>query len=40
MRKIIALLLLTLFLKGHAQTKGIFSKDPIVNLENFQKQRI
>ncbi|WP_338407986.1 porin family protein [uncultured Flavobacterium sp.] len=40
MRKIIALLLLSLFLKGHAQTKGIFSKDPIVNLENFQKQRL
>jgi hypothetical protein len=40
MRKIIALLLLTLFLKGHAQTKGIFSKDPIINLENFQKQRL
>ncbi len=40
MRKIIALLLLTVFLKGHAQTKGIFSKDPIINLENFQKQRL
>ena len=40
MRKIIALLLFALALKGHAQTKGIFSKDPIINLENFQKQRL
>ena len=40
MKKIIALLLFALIIKGHAQTKGIFSKDPIINLENFQKQKI
>jgi hypothetical protein len=40
MKKIIVLLLLALTVKGHAQTKGIFSKDPIINLENFQKQKL
>ncbi len=40
MRKIIVVLLFALALKGHAQTKGIFSKDPIINLENFQKQKL
>ena len=40
MKKIIAILLITLAFKGQAQTKGIFSKDPIINLENFQKQRL
>lgn len=41
MKKIVVLLILTLTIKGHAQfTKSMFSKDPIVNLENFQKQRL
>jgi Outer membrane protein beta-barrel domain len=41
MKKIIVLLMLVLTVKGHAQfTKSMFSKDPIINLENFQKQRL
>jgi hypothetical protein len=40
MKKIIVLLLLILTIKGYTQTKGIFSKDPIINLENFQKQKL
>ena len=41
MKKIVVLLILTLTIKGHAQfTKSMFSKDPIINLENFQKQRV
>ncbi len=40
MKKIIALLLIVLSLNGYAQTKGIFSKDPIINLENFQQQKV
>lgn len=41
MKKIIILILLTLSFQVHAQLKnGMFSKDPIINLENFQKQRI
>ena len=41
MKKIVILLILTLTIKGHAQfAKSMFSKDPIINLENFQKQRV
>jgi hypothetical protein len=41
MKKIIVLLILTLTIKGHAQfTKSMFIKDPIINLENFQKKRV
>lgn len=41
MKKIIVLLILTLTVKGYSQfTKSMFSKDPIINLENFQKQRL
>jgi hypothetical protein len=41
MKKIVVLLILTLAIKGHAQfAKSMFSKDPIINLENFQKQRV
>jgi Outer membrane protein beta-barrel domain len=40
MKKIIVVLLFAIAFKGNAQTKGIFSKDPIINLENFQKQRL
>jgi ABC-type transport system involved in multi-copper enzyme maturation permease subunit len=38
MKKIIALILLVLTIQTNAQSKSIFSKDPIINLENFQKQ--
>lgn len=40
MKKIIVFILFLLSLKGHSQYKGMFSKDPIINLENFQKQRL
>lgn len=41
MKKIIVLLLLVLTTQGYSQfAKSIFSKDPIINLENWQKQRL
>ena len=41
MRKIVVFFFLSTLLNGYAQrSKNIFSKDPIINLENFQKQRI
>lgn len=41
MKKTVFLLLLSLTIKGHAQfTKSIFSKDPIINLETWQQQRL
>jgi hypothetical protein len=41
MKKIVVLLLLLLYARGHSQFKNsMFSKDPIINLENFQKQQI
>jgi len=40
MKKIFYILLLLLGLLSHSQTKGVFSKDPIINLENFDKQRL
>jgi hypothetical protein len=43
MKKIIflVLVLLSITTKGHAQfSKGMFSKDPIINLENWQKQKL
>jgi len=40
MKKIIAFTFLLMFTLGQSQTKGMFSKDPIINLENFQKQRL
>jgi hypothetical protein len=41
MRKIIAFVLFTFALNGYAQySKSIFSKDPIINLENFQNNRL
>ena len=41
MKKIFVLLLFTSFLYSKAQgSKNIFSKDPIINLENFQKSRV
>lgn len=41
MRKIIVLLFFAFFIKGYAQqSKSLFSRDPIINLENFQKKRM
>lgn len=41
MKKTVVLLLLVLTTKGYSQfTKSMFSKDPIINLENWQKQRV
>ena len=41
MKKIVVLILLTFALNGYAQfTKNMFSKDPIINLENFQNKRV
>lgn len=40
MKKLFYTLLLLLSLHSNSQTKGIFSKDPIINLENFDKQRL
>jgi hypothetical protein len=41
MKKVVFLFLLGFSLSGHSQSnKGLFSKDPIINLENFQKQRV
>jgi hypothetical protein len=41
MKKIVVLILLVIATKGQAQLANrLFSKDPIINLENFQKQRL
>lgn len=41
MKKIIVLILVSIAIKGNAQnSKSIFSKDPIINLENWQKKRL
>jgi hypothetical protein len=41
MKKIIVFILLMIAITGQAQNYlNIFSKDPIINLENFQKQRV
>jgi Outer membrane protein beta-barrel domain len=40
MKRLFYILMLLLSLQSHSQTKGIFSKDPIINLENFDKQRV
>ncbi|TDW49768.1 putative protein-translocating porin PorT [Flavobacterium sp. 270] len=41
MKKIVILLLLVLTTNGYSQfAKNMFSKDPIINLENWQKQRL
>ena len=41
MKKIVVLLLLVLTTNGYSQfAKSMFSKDPIINLENWQKQRL
>lgn len=40
MKKAIVFIILLLTFKGHTQSKSMFSKDPIIHLENFQKQRL
>ena len=40
MRKTFFILLLLCSISSQAQTKGMFSKYPIINLENFDKQRV
>ncbi len=40
MKKLFYFFLLLLSLSSPAQTTGIFSKNPIINLENFDKQRV
>ncbi|WPO80543.1 porin family protein [Flavobacterium sp. KACC 22761] len=41
MKKTVILILLVLSTKGYSQfAKSMFSKDPIINLENWQKQRL
>lgn len=41
MKKLIALILILIASEGQAQLANrLFSKDPIINLENFQKQRV
>ncbi|SHM08097.1 type IX secretion/gliding motility protein PorT/SprT [Flavobacterium xinjiangense] len=41
MKKIVCLILFAFTLSGSAQfTKNMFSKDPIINLENFQNKRL
>jgi hypothetical protein len=40
MKKLLYILLLLLSITTYSQSKGIFSKNPILNLENFDKQRV
>lgn len=40
MKKIICVLLLFVTFLSEGQSKGIFSRDPIINLENWDKQRV
>lgn len=41
MKKTVVIILLVLTTQGYSQfTKSMFSKDPIINLENWQKQRL
>ena len=40
MKKIICIIIILFSLHNNAQSKGIFSKDPIINLENFDKQKM
>jgi len=41
MKKIIVIFLFLFAIKGHSQfNNSMFSKDPIINLENFQKQKL
>jgi hypothetical protein len=40
MKKLIVLLFFAFVIKGYAKFLKHFSKDPIINLENFQKKRV
>ncbi|WP_395045144.1 porin family protein [Flavobacterium sp.] len=40
MKKSLYILLFFITLQGQAQFKGMFGKDPIINLENFDKQKV
>jgi Outer membrane protein beta-barrel domain len=40
MKKLLYIILVLFSITTHSQSKGIFSKDPILNLENFDKQRV
>lgn len=40
MKKLLYIIALLLSIASYSQSKGIFSKDPILNLENFDKQRV
>lgn len=40
MNRLFYILVLLLSLQVHSQTKGMFAKDPIINLENFDKQHV
>jgi hypothetical protein len=40
MKKIIILFIVLFSSIGHAQTKGMFSNDPLINLENFDKANV
>jgi len=40
MKKLLYIILLLLSITTFSQSKGIFSKNPILNLENFDKQRV
>lgn len=40
MKKLFVFILLSFALNGLAQAKGMFGKDPLINLENFDKDRV
>lgn len=40
MKRLFYIVLLLLSLQSNSQSKGIFARDPIINLENFDKQRM
>jgi len=40
MKKLLYIILVLFSITTNSQSKGIFSKDPILNLENFDKQRV
>jgi hypothetical protein len=41
MKKIVLIILISLSIQGYSQSKkGLFAKEPIINLENFQKARV
>ncbi|MBC5840950.1 PorT family protein [Flavobacterium sp. F-380] len=40
MKKIAVIIFLMLTSPGFTQSKGMFSRDPLINLENFQKQKV